>query len=729
MRRIRLPSPRRVLEWRVFEQRNAAVLLALAFFLVGAVSVHNLVSRNIARGHVDEYHTLFLGSYFLSPWTDASYGVQVGEMNRWFVRLLYPLGIYYMNTRMGGDWEGETLDVSGLRAPPARNFGYYKNVRMDSDWEGETADVPSLRAPPAREDGWQYPGGYYLKEKFRGASWNFFESSDFERDSNVQDYVFAMRLAFGLMAILSFSLVIYALCSKANAVASAIYGFLILLNTSVYKEFSFFYSETSLFIVFNLAMFLYLRAETITNRISIFFGFLSAAALGIKLTGVLIAIPAFLHVLVNRKRISRKDRAQDWRFELYVLTLAISFVGINFWSGSLFDFINESLANVYNYGGRRTDRDIPLRYFSEIFSELGGVFVISCIAVFLWLVSQWRRDLAPVYALGVVIAIIVLSLSNATVWAVRNVLSLYVAMSFIIALGVGKMLEKAADRNPKSDWDFIRICSAATMAIFLIFTAAVPAVWLPSLKDIFFSEVRMETGSCDDIAALGLSAEDAVRLTGREDAVAFPRLGGADGGGAHAGQSGRPSPEWYREYTDFDCLVIDRRGENKHISNYFAPFTHDMRIRVGNFFFYGPHSMSPMERARAYRAAWRSVIDRVPTARSDFDVHIDGNTIIFVKQSCAPEDTDGYFVLRIYPVVERDVPERRRGDPFHGFVFKDFIFEDYGARFDDKCLLQAPLPTWDIARVRAGQTDGFRQIWEVDIPFADGAAAVTNSTP
>ena len=267
------------------------------------------------------------------------------------------------------------------------------------------------------------------------------------------------------------------------------------------------------------------------------------------------------------------------------------------------------------------------------------------------------------------------------------------------------------------------------MVIFLVFAAAAPVIWLPSLTDRFFSEVRAEAGSCDDIAALGLSEEDAVRLTGREDTAAFPRLDRADGGGAHAGQGGRLSPEWYREYTDFDCLVINRRGENKHISNYFAPFTHDMWIRVGNFFFYGPRSMSPMERERAYRAAWPSVVDRVATARSDFDVHIDGNTIIFVKQSCAPRDTDGYFVLRIYPVVERHVLEGRRNDPFPGFVFEDFIFEKYGARFDDKCMVQAPLPTWDIARVRAGQTDGFRQIWEVDIPFADGAAAVTNSTP
>ena len=76
----------RILKWRVFDRRNVALILAGAFLLVGAVSVHNLISRNVARVHIDETTTLFLGTRFLSPWDAAPYPVHVGEMNRWLVR-------------------------------------------------------------------------------------------------------------------------------------------------------------------------------------------------------------------------------------------------------------------------------------------------------------------------------------------------------------------------------------------------------------------------------------------------------------------------------------------------------------------------------------------------------------------------------------------------------------------------------------------------------------------
>ena len=673
-----------MLEWRIFERRKTAVLLALAFFLVGAISVHNLVSRNVARAHIDEYLTIFLGTEFLSPWTGAPYSVRVGEMTRWFVRLLYPFGVYYMNSRMGGDWEGEALSLSDTRDAPAEF-----------------------------RSGWQYPGGYYLKEKLRGKDFYFFVSDDFERDPNVQDYVFAIRFAFGLMVILSFSLVIYALCLKINAIASAFYGLLVLSNSVVYGEFAYLYAETVLFFIFNLTMFLYLKAEKITCRLSIWLGILSAAALSTKMMGILIAIPAFLHVLVNRTREDR-GKMEDWRFEIYALAFVISLVAINFWSGSLFNFVNETLVNVYNYAGRRNAQDIPLRFFSETVSELGGVFVILYIPIFLWLVSRWRRSLAAVYGLGVVTAAVVWSLSNASIWSGRNVTAVYVAMSFIVALGAGKILENRRQKFRKSAQNFDKTYSAAACVVFLVVTVAVPAIWLPSLDNIFSGKARGVQTRCEDIAALGLSEKDAVHLIGRKDIEVFeiidrPVTSGADG------PSGR-SPKWYKTYTDFDCLVVRRRGENKHISNYFAPLTHEMSIRIGNLFFFSPRRITTAKREEAYRAAWSATVDREPAARSNFDVYVDENAVIFIKEPCARRDTRGFFFLRIYPVDERDLPSDRRNDDL-----LDFIWEQHGARFDGRCMATAPLPAYGVARIRAGQTDGFHTVWEVEIPLSGAA--------
>lgn len=376
---------------------------------------------------------------------------------------------------------------------------------------------------------------------------------------------------------------------------------------------------------------------------------------------------------------------------------------------------------MYNYVGRRRAQDIPLRFFSETVSELGGVFVIFYVLIFLWLLGRWRRNLAAVYGLGVMAAVVVWSLSNASIWSARNVAAVYVAMSFIVALGAGEILETAADKFRKSAQTFPRMYSAAAVSVFFIAAIAVPAVLLPSLDGIFAGEVRAQA-RCDDIAALGLSEEDAVRLTGRNDVEVFERIDGS----AAAGADGRMerSSEWYKKYTDFDCLVVRRRGQNKHISNYFAPFTHELSIRVGNLFFFAPRRMSAAEREEAYRAAYPSTVDRVPAARSMFDVYVDENAVTFVREPCAPRDTDGYFFLRIYPVDERDVPAERRDSDLH-----DFVFEQHGSRFDGRCMAKAPLPTYDVARVSASQTDGFYTVWEVEIPLDDGAASVTRPTP
>ena len=113
-----------------------------------------------------------------------------------------------------------------------------------------------------------------------------------------------------------------------------------------------------------------------------------------------------------------------------------------------------------------------------------------------------------------------------------------------------------------------------------------------------------------------------------------------------------------------------------------------------------------------------------PAAQSVFDVHVDGKTLIYVKQRCAPVDTNGVFFLRVDPVDGGGAS----GGVKPATESVDFNFERHGAWFDGKCMATVPLPTWDIASVRTGQTDGFATtLWEVEIPFRGGAASPTGS--
>ncbi len=117
--------------------------------------------------------------------------------------------------------------------------------------------------------------------------------------------------------------------------------------------------------------------------------------------------------------------------------------------------------------------------------------------------------------------------------------------------------------------------------------------------------------------------------------------------------------------------------------------------------------------------------ERRPAIRSDFDVHLVGNRLLYVKEPCGPEDVDGGFYLHVVPADPDDLPGslRRRG-----FDNLDFRFDDRGLTFDGVCAAGVALPAYGIAEIRTGQwvaEDGrFHYPWGGEIRFGpDGAAA------
>ena len=104
-----------------------------------------------------------------------------------------------------------------------------------------------------------------------------------------------------------------------------------------------------------------------------------------------------------------------------------------------------------------------------------------------------------------------------------------------------------------------------------------------------------------------------------------------------------------------------------------------------------------------------------PIIRSDFNVYLHGNTLIYVKDTCGNADTDAPFFLALFPVDESDLPVGFRQ---RGFQNLDFDFQKNGIRQgDDRCIAIALLPDYDIARISTGQyirrADGsFEHPWE-----------------
>ena len=101
-----------------------------------------------------------------------------------------------------------------------------------------------------------------------------------------------------------------------------------------------------------------------------------------------------------------------------------------------------------------------------------------------------------------------------------------------------------------------------------------------------------------------------------------------------------------------------------------------------------------------YRALHRSLAHSKPIMRSNFDVHLRGRTLYYIKPQCRQEDAHAEFMLRITPSNADDLMSRQRQN---GFTHQEFLFGEIGVRFDGNCLAAVPLPDYDIAHATVGQ--------------------------
>ena len=116
----------------------------------------------------------------------------------------------------------------------------------------------------------------------------------------------------------------------------------------------------------------------------------------------------------------------------------------------------------------------------------------------------------------------------------------------------------------------------------------------------------------------------------------------------------------------------------------------------------------------------------LPVIRSDWDVYLVGDSLIYTKDQCSPEDTEPLFFLHLDPVDRNDLPDHRKQ---YGFDNLDFAFEYHLLIEGGVCVARRELPVRDyaIATIRTGQFTGEDQIWEgsfeVVEPADDGKTA------
>ena len=136
-----------------------------------------------------------------------------------------------------------------------------------------------------------------------------------------------------------------------------------------------------------------------------------------------------------------------------------------------------------------------------------------------------------------------------------------------------------------------------------------------------------------------------------------------------------------------------------------------------------PARQSEIARLEAVRRSVRSGHLDPPLLRSTFDLYLDGERLVYLREPCAPADTEGFFLLFLHPPEDPD-PETQAqirqlrnlhsspSDPDP--LTRYFVFEEHGRRFGGACVAAVELPEsglTGIAAIETAQWDGSRRTW------------------
>ena len=124
-------------------------------------------------------------------------------------------------------------------------------------------------------------------------------------------------------------------------------------------------------------------------------------------------------------------------------------------------------------------------------------------------------------------------------------------------------------------------------------------------------------------------------------------------------------------------------------------------------------NLYPPADPESLRATYAALSDLQPVARSNFDLYIQDNRLIYRRETCAAADTAAGFFLHILPADVAVLPQERQAA---GFANLDFDFARYGGHFDGKCLAAIPLPDYPVKEIRTGQFQaGPGELWAAEL--------------
>ena len=121
-----------------------------------------------------------------------------------------------------------------------------------------------------------------------------------------------------------------------------------------------------------------------------------------------------------------------------------------------------------------------------------------------------------------------------------------------------------------------------------------------------------------------------------------------------------------------------------------------------------------------YQSQYREIASRIPLVRSEFDIYLDDDRLVYLKEPCVAEDPAARFFVHLFPKDESGLSADSR---LHGSSFNNLDFASQNSViWNGRCLNVVPLPDYEIARVRTGQfvrIEGKpRKLWKAEFDLA-----------
>ena len=178
-------------------------------------------------------------------------------------------------------------------------------------------------------------------------------------------------------------------------------------------------------------------------------------------------------------------------------------------------------------------------------------------------------------------------------------------------------------------------------------------------------------------------------------------------------------PEERQQFTfdnlDFDFNLHGSRFNQKCAARVQLPEYDITSIYTGQFIYSGGEldqlwsGSYDIPEYSQYQAIYDMAQATEPVIRSHFNVHLDQNSLFYIKEQCETADLEASFFLHLIPVDRNDLPEERQQFTFDNL---DFNFNQHGGMVGQKCAAQIELPEYEIASIRTGQfIRGEPELW------------------